>query len=272
MIAISKPMDLQAIRQAIRAHYLVQLGGYISGLTDMLDVRLAYNSNFENIWYNSAYDIQTTPSAANELIDRVEAYMARHKRTPSIYVSPTTTPTNFGALLTARGYHKVETESWLFRTNFEAPAPPLPDNITIRAVKSESEFAAFADIYRASYPSADVEAKIEACKRTLWATPPLVNLNYLVAYYDHEPVAMLTTVALGEYIGLYSGGTRKAFRSKGVMRVLTAHAESIAVQHGAKHLFLQCVTGSSAERAYKKLGYEIRFTRDCYIPSIYSGC
>ena len=79
-------MDEKFIRETIHAHYLMQLGSYVSELVALPTARLAFTHRFPSIWYNSAYDIRSHPDDIERLIDQIETFMAERNRAPSIYV------------------------------------------------------------------------------------------------------------------------------------------------------------------------------------------
>ena len=61
----------QFIRETIHAHYLMQLGSYVSELVALPTARLAFTHHFPSIWYNSAYDIRSHPNDVEQLLEQV---------------------------------------------------------------------------------------------------------------------------------------------------------------------------------------------------------
>ncbi len=254
------------IKETVRAHYILQLGTYVSELTDVPGIKYCYTRHFTNYWYNHAYGIEIEASQVDELISKVEAHARKRDRQPCIYVSPATKPSNLGELLVARGYEKAEQESWMFCDFSEhAESYVRPAEITILDVQTEAEFELYADIHRRALPYAEVEFQIEACRHGFKYKAPMLNVHYLVASYNGEPAAILSLLTLGEYAELYTGGTLDRYQNKGLMRALFDKVESILRKNGVKKAFFQTIV-PEAERAFKKLDYSTLYIRECYTP------
>lgn len=255
------------IKETVRAHYIMQLGIYISELTDITGMRLSYTHRFNSIWYNSAYDVQIEADQVDELINTVETYMTSRNRLPCIYVSPATKPSNLGKLLEMRGYKKTEVEAWMFYdfgqySKFYAQPP----QIKIVAAQTEIDFDIFANIYRQTLPSPEVDLQIQACVDGFHYKSPMVDVDYFVATYEGEPAGMLSSLTIGQYNCLYSGATIKKFQGRGIMRSLMHHAASLAIQKGVKYLFLQTLAKTRAETVFEKFGFLTLYARECYTP------
>lgn len=258
----------QFIKETVRAHYLMHLGIYASELTDLSGVRLSYTHRSSNIWYNSAYDVEIEASEVDELIKTVETYMSSRNRTPCIYVSPATKPSNLGTLLLERGYEKAEAEAWTICDLSQPPQPyTRPAEITIRDVQTDADFEIFADIYRRTLSSPEVDSQLQACYGSFKYKPPMVDVQYFVASYDGEPAGILSSAILGQYNDLHSAGTLKKFRGKGIMRALAHHTTSLASQKGVKYSFGQALAGTVAERVWNRFGLLTLYVRECYIPT-----
>lgn len=259
----------QFIRETIHAHYLMQLGSYVSELVALPTARLAFTHRFPSIWYNSAYDIRSHPDDVEQQLNQIETLMAKRNRNPAIYVSPATKPANLGEVLTARGYQAVETESWtICDLSQAAPFRSLPPDITIDTVQTEEDFAVFADVYRRGYPSDDVELKIQTCYDAFRAQNPLIDIRYFIGRYKGEPGSMLTSWHLGKYSGIGSLAMLQTFQGTGLANAIMQQARTLAAQNGAAYQFGQVVAGIPAESFYNYLGYRSLYTRTAYTKEI----
>ncbi len=257
----------QFARTSVRAHYLMQLGSYISELTDISGARLAYTNKYPNIWYNSAYDIQVDPSAVDDLIPKIETHMARRDRIPSIYVSPATSPSNLSELLEDRGYGKVETEAWMFADLSKLPKPHTqPSEVSVWEAQTDADLQVFADLYRKGFPSPTVDLQIQAYIDGFKSKLPLVESTCFILNYCNQPAGMYISLRLGEYSGLYSGTVAKEYRTTNVFQVMVNHSKIMAAQRGIKYQFLQTIAGTSLEIAFRRFGYVTKFSRTCYSP------
>ena len=258
----------QFIREAVHMHHLFHMGGFVSEVIEKPNMRLVYVERFNNIWYNSANDIRIKEHEVDDMVHQVEEFFTSRDRTPSIYVSPVTKPSNLGELLEVRGYKKVESEVWMFH-DFSKPRKSYtcPPEIVIHNAQTDADLADFADVYRQSLPSADMEEKIQSCIAAFKSGPPLIQIQYFMAKYQGEPAAMLTSLRLGDYCGLYSGATVEKFQGKGIMRALMDHATTLAETTGVKCLLFNSVSGTKGVVVYPKLGYIPLFSRDCYVPA-----
>jgi GNAT superfamily N-acetyltransferase len=255
----------ELIRNSERAHYIMQLCSYFNELSDFEGMRYAYTSLLSDIWYNQAYDIITTESKFDSLLQKIIETCKSKDRLPCIYLSPVSEPSNIRELLEKRNFGKFEDESWMFYNFSKFPTNgQKSSDISIKLVENDNDKEIFADIYRKGLPGPEVEKYIQATMIGLENKPPLVDIWYMNAFYKNKPAGMLSLLKIGEYAGVYAVATIEEFQNKGVAKALSEFAAEIAKQNEVKHLFLQTVSGEESEEIFKKLGYETLYVRDGY--------
>ena len=258
----------EEIRATERAHYVMQLSSYFTELTDEAGVRFAYTSRLNDIWYNQAYDIDSTESEFDILMNRIGKYFQGRDRTACLYLSPATNPANCAELLDNYDYAQFEIEAWMFYDLGEARSDYVQSkSITISEVTWERDFEIFADIYRRGLPGPEVEKYIDATRDGQRYKPPLVDIRYFVGKYDGEPAGMISLLQIGRYAGVYAVATVEEFKRKGLARALNSHVCRLAITQGAESIFLQTVSGEDAEAVFQRLGYSTLYVREGYTTS-----
>jgi len=89
--------------------------------------------------------------------------------------------------------------------------------------------------------------------------------KYYVAYVEGKPVGTSFLSSLMKTGGIFSVGTLKEFRKRGVGTALTVHAITGSIKEGNDLHTLQTAKGGNAERLYKEIGFEIDHTVSWYV-------
>jgi len=254
---------IKNIRNIERTHYVMQLSGYFTELSDRPGIRFAYTDIFSDVWYNQAYDIIGPQSEFTQLIHDTEDYFKSKDRIPCFYTSPAT-DMDFIKQLTDNGYVEFEQESWML---FDTSSSDKPSNSKFSFSVVQGNFNDFSKVYRQGLPGPEVELYITAAINGHRFAPGNLKVEYLLAYHENTPVGMLGLVLLPPVAGVYAIATIPEWQAKGVATLLNNSASNIARSHHCTHLVLQTVTGEDSEMKFEKMGYYTLFKRSGYAPA-----
>ena len=251
----------EKIKALEQLHYTMQLGGYFTELKHIPGADCAFTTRFTDVWYNQAYNIDNTANP-RETLESIENYFRERDRHSCVYTSVATNK-SFVSELEKQGYGVFEEESWMF-------APVINEG----SDKSDFKISAvietyedFATVYRLGLPGPEVEDYIEAAIHIHKNTPEGIQIDYLIAYQDNQPVGMLGLHLTNQIGGVYAVATVPEFRGKGVANALNSEAHKLAQAANCTHLMLQTVSGETSEKVFKKMGYQTEFIRTGYVPA-----
>lgn len=255
-------MDKELIRTAERSHYIMQLSSYFTELTDLPGIRFAYTNKLSDAWYNQAYDFRCKSDECDVTINRMEKYFSSRDRLPIVYLTEASSPKEIGELLKGKGYASFDQEAWMFY-DFNQPIITNTNNsIDIINVNNEEELSLFAEVYRKGLPGPEVEKYIESVVDGFRSMPPLVSINYFLAYMQGQPAGMASVLNHGVFAGVYAVATIPEFQRQGCAKALTSKVIETARSKGAQHIFLQTGAGDESEVTFNKLGFRTEFVRE----------
>jgi ribosomal protein S18 acetylase RimI-like enzyme len=123
----------------------------------------------------------------------------------------------------------------------------LPDGLVIRRVTDE---AGLADHYAIVVEAFALPLEVA---RGLMPAEALAHEPVYVGYVDDEPVATALTYTGDGTVGIYTVGTREAWRRRGFGAAITRHAIRDAAEAGATVAILQ--TSAAGRGVYESLGF-----------------
>jgi len=89
-----------------------------------------------------------------------------------------------------------------------------------------------------------------------------------LGYVDGKPVGTSFLYSLIKAGGIFTVGTLKEYRKKGVGTTLTVHALMESIKEGNDLHTLQTAKGGNAERLYKKVGFEVDHNALWYVKKL----
>jgi len=202
---------------------------------------------------NHAADINVNEGQAENLLNRVtRLFLSRGSPYACFRISPLTRPKFFTSLLEKHGFERKEEESVMVFKGKHVEDKLNPD-VKVKEI-SESKIGLWNEILIRSFemPS-DWKQRLDKLvvewTRRGW--------KCYMAYVGGKPVGTCNLVSLMKTGGIFSVGTLKEYRRRGVGTTLTLYAVLDSINEGNNLHTLQTTKGGNAERLYKKIGFEI---------------
>jgi len=248
----------------------MQLSSYFSELTDLPFVSFAYTRYVTDTWYNQAYNINYTANdftltKFENILKTSETFLSERARETCFYLTPATSPANFGKFLEERNYGIFEEEAWMFFDRKKYPLLNVNNDIIIKEV-SDDLLSTFEEVYQRTLPGPEVDGYIKCVVNGFIAQPPMVEIKYYIAFVDNKPVGMLSLLCFGKYAGLYAVAVDEGYRKQGICKALVSKAVDYAQKQNVEHLFLQTGNGADSQLAFEKMGFVTEFIRIGYVP------
>ncbi|MEO9875147.1 MAG: GNAT family N-acetyltransferase [Anderseniella sp.] len=258
-LELASKLDLE------RAHYFAQLGSYFDNLIDEASIRYAFSSSLQDIWYNQAYGFSKPIDDVKGIIDKVREKSESFRKDPCLYIIDDLVSDKLAQQLGDAGFLEFENELWMAKTELSSDVPQV-NEFRVVSISSENEIEDFKKVYRKGLPGGEVETYINCALNHILHPPALMEVNYLVAYSGDKAVGMYGLICFETYSAAYAVATIPGFQRRGVFSALSATAERMAVESGARILFLQTVQGELGEKAFRSEGYEDAFSRLGFAP------
>jgi len=208
-------------------------------------------------------NINISEGEVENFLNKVINYFSSEKLPFACFrISPLTSPRSFTSLLEHTGFErKPEHEQSVMVFQGESLEDKLNPAVEVKEI-SGAEIDLFDRLLIASF-----EMPIE------WkAVFDKINLEWLrkgakhyLAYVDGKPVGVTTLISLMKTGGIFSVGTLKEYRRRGVGTTLTVHAVLDSMKIGNNLHTLQTDKGGDAERLYKKIGFEVDHTISYFV-------
>lgn len=257
-------ISIHEIEESVRIHWKLQLGSYFDSVHDLDGAVYNLGGLVTDYYWNYAGMINTKPSEAEELINRIIKFASEHNREPAFYIDPSTKPENFPELLTTAGFHPDDDEIWMFFNELPINLKPQPSDLDIKEVSSPSDMKIFVDVFHDAYEFLEGEETSSTYGDSLLETyqnqPKDVNVHHFIGSSSGNPVSVSSIYMSGSDAGLYNVGTPISSRGCGYGTAVSVHAIKFAESKGAKKILLQTELGDDAERLYKKLGFTQAFS------------
>jgi GNAT superfamily N-acetyltransferase len=161
----------------------------------------------------------------------------------------------------------------LTHMSLAAPAvtPAPQEELHIEMVTNEAQLRDFTEIQAAGFASDDSE--LQPLFDWFWSKNQGASREPDQAFYVLRrrgvPASVLLTVDTGDALGIYAVATPPASRRQGLSTHLL---RTVCAQAGAgRHVCLQVLRGSEAERLYGKLGFAERYVVDVLKSNLFAG-
>lgn len=212
--------------------------------------------------FNHAADIKVDKDKVEDLLNRVTQYFLS-RRFPYVCfrVSPLTRPRSFTSFLENRGFEKKSEESvMVFKGKHKDKLNP---EIKVEEI-SEREIDTYNNLLIKIF-----EMPIEWKEGLDRATPEWMRkgIRFYLAYLEGKPVGTCTLGSLMKTGGIFSVGTLKKYRRRGIGTSLTVHAIIESIRAGNDLHTLQTAKGGYAEQLYKKIGFVIDHSVSWFVKS-----
>jgi len=244
-------------------HFSVQNGMYF----DKRNETQSYIVFSSNIMTDGSCNYAVLKSSINlkDEIEIIEHEFNNMKRTPCIYLSNEEHYVQRSSFLEQRGYSILSEESVMlyYKKNTYIKLKVNLNTVRVTDAKSANDFI---DVFTSAYggektPESPYGEKldktyIDALSRTLNDNQKFFNF---VCYEGKIPVSIASLCFDAGKGGIYSVGTTPSVRGKGFGTVAIKACIDKWQELNGSELFLQTETGSTVEKWYQNLGFEIQF-------------
>lgn len=213
--------------------------------------------------FNNATNIDINEEEAENLLNKVIDYFSSKEFPFACFrVSPLTHPRSFTSLLEHYGFErKPEHEQSVMVFQGESLEDKLNPAVAVKEI-SEDEIDVFDRLLITSFEM-PTEWKAAFNKINLeWIRK---GAKHYLAYVEGKPVGVATLISLKKTGGIFSVGTLKEYRRRGIGTTLTVHAVLDSMKDGNNLHTLQAEKGGNAERLYKKIGFEVDHTISYFV-------
>ncbi len=211
--------------------------------------------------FNHAANINVEDEKAEKLLNRATKYF--HSR-GSPYVcfrtSPLTRPKTFPSLLEDNGFER-KLEEYVMVFKGKHPEDKLNPDINVKEI-SEKEIEVYTELFRTNFEMPPEWKKGLERLALNWIQQ---GWKCYLAYVKEKPVGTCLLSSLNGTGGIFNVGTLKEYRRQGIGTTLTVHALMDSIDEGNTLHTLESEKGGSAERLYKKIGFESDHTISYFI-------
>jgi len=243
-------------------HFSVQDGMYFDKRNETQS-HIVFSSNIVTDG-SVNYAILKNGICLKDKIDIIEQEFNNMQRTPCVYLSNDENYDQWSQFLEQRGYSILSEESVMSFDKKNTDIKLKVDLNTVRVTNAKSAND-FIDVFTSAYggektpesPYGELDKTyIDALSRTLNDNEKFFNF---VCYEGETPVSIASLCFYDGKGGIYSVGTTPAVRGKGFGTVAIKACIDKWQELKGTELFLQTETGSTVEKWYRSLGFEIQF-------------
>jgi len=224
--------------------------------TDLDGAVLVYNPDVPIFVVNHLACVDVNESEVGSLLNRViEYYSSRDFPYVCFRISPITHPKSFAALLVDQGFEKKLDQSVMVFTGKQVDEKLNPD-VIIKEI-SESEIDEYIKLFLEIFV---VPIELKDGLQRMFLARMRRGDKFHLAFVEDNPVGIYDFSSLNRTGGIFSIGTLKEYRRRGIGTTLTLHAIMKSINEGNDLHTLQADKGGYAERLYEKMGFEIDHT------------
>ena len=221
--------------------------------TDLDGAVLVYNPDVPIFVVNHIACVNVHESEVESLLNRVtEYYSSRDFPYVCFRISPITHPKSFAALLVDQGFEKKLDQSVMVFTGKQVDENLSPEVIIKET--SESELEEYIKLFLTIF-EVPIELKEGLCR--MFITRMRRGDKFHLCFVEDKPVGIYDFSSLNRTGGIFSIGTLKEYRRRGIGTTLTLHGIMNSINEGNNLHTLQTDKGGYAERLYETIGFEI---------------
>lgn len=228
---------------------------------------LLLNDTLPETFCNLAVAIHVTQKDVPHLLSVIEKHFEGRPTKAALQVTPATTPKNFASLLNSYGFKKAYSESWMIH-NKKITHPRVKEAEMIK-VQTTAQMRKFIELFNSFGNNLPKSKRMDKFyEGVLWNSfkkrqSQIKVRHYLVAL-NQKPVGFGTLVVTKNYASIYNVGVLKQVRNRGIGKVLVNKLIADARKLKGRGIFLQTTAESLAQKFFKKMGFDIRFTADVF--------
>lgn len=228
----------------------------------------------DSFWSYATHHIGSQETLESFIKTVTERFKSK-RRNPCVLINPERDLV-LAAALEQAGFERVYEDAWMFYQGARSINPPGSADISI--CRTQAQFDVFLEVFFSAYSGASPD-------EPYGALPPEYGLafqksfdrrrehglQHFVLRVDGEPAGVAMLGLEGQVAGFYALGIKPKFRKRGLAQQLTLHRLSVALQHGAKTIFLQTEAGSYNERLFSKFGFSTKARSIAYAMKLYES-
>jgi len=224
--------------------------------TDLDGAVLVYNPDVPIFVVNHIACVNVDESGVGSLLNRaIEYYSSRDFPYVCFRISPITHPKSFSSLLVDQGFEKKLDQSVMVFTEKQVDGKLNPDIILKEISRSEIE-----EYIKLLLTIFGVPIELKDGLQRMFLTRMRRGDKFHLAFVEDKPVGIYDSSSFNRTGGIFSIGTLKEYRRRGIGTTLTLHAIMNSINEGNDLHTLQADKGEYAERLYEKIGFEIDHT------------
>lgn len=266
----SNPAMTEAIENNIAAFYM-QLGRGHGAELHIEDDLTWFVSGIPTAQFNGVIQTRLAPSASSAEIGSRIAEMVTtftSRALPMVWwVTPSTSPPDLAAYLTAHGFSTVGTRPGMAVELAVLPehVPPAP-GLEITAVTDTASYETWIEVFAASYgyQAHIAQSYFEVTKDS--ASGSETSLRRYLAWLDGKPVATTTLFVSAGIAGLYQVGTLPEARNRGIGTAILLAPLLDAQALGLRHAVL--FSSPMGLSIYRRLGFKVYCQLDRYVRAL----
>jgi GNAT superfamily N-acetyltransferase len=206
--------------------------------------------------FNHVMSVDVNDDEAEDFLKTVFKHFSSRKLPFVCFrVSPLTRPTTFTSLLELHGFQRSSEQSIMVFKGKPSEDKLNPD-VKIKEI-SENEVGPFSRLTSTIFENPAEWKKAE--RRMLLELMRKGARNYL-AYAEGKPIATATLISSMKTGGIFTVGTLKQYRKRGIGTTLTVKALLDSVDAGNNLHALAAEEGGDTERLYQRIGFETDHT------------
>ena len=264
--------EFNILEKAEDQHHKFQIGMYFSNMKKTPEATFLWSDKIIDSDWNFASKINVSEKNLENFVEQVIEFYKSKNRNPAIYTTPFTNPKNISNLIEKFGFKLEFTDLWMFYEK-DQPKIKIPNNFTIKEVKTEEEMELFVKIFYKAYSGETEEETYgelpKEYSETLFDSFKNEQINKKIIHYlgflGDVAISIATLIYSKDYAGIYNVGTIPNERKKGIGSALTLNCVNEAFNNNVKHIFLQTEEGSYNEKYYNKLKFDTKFSGKCFV-------
>jgi GNAT superfamily N-acetyltransferase len=188
-----------------------------------------------------------------------EYYSSKNLPYVCFRISPLTHPKSLTSFLEGQGFKRELDQSVMVLRGKQVDS--LNPDVSIREVL-ESEVDEYIELLVTIFK---VPIEMKEGLRRMFSTRMRRGDKFHLAFVEDKPVGIYDYSSLNGTGGIFSIGTLREYRRRGIGTTLTSHAIMNSINEGNDLHTLQADKGEYAERLYEKIGFEIDHTASYFL-------
>jgi len=219
--------------------------------TDFEGAIAVYNPDVPIFVVNHVACVNVSEHGVERPLNRVtEYYSSRDFPYVCFRISPITHPKSLTSFLEGQGFEGKLDQSVMV---LEGRQVDYLNPVVIIEEISESEIDEYIELFLTIFK---VPVELKEGLRRMFVARMRRGDRFHLAFFEDKPVGIYDSSSLNRMGGIFSIGTLKEYRRRGIGTTLTSHSIMNSVNKGNDLHTLQADKGGYAERFYRRIGFE----------------